>query len=556
MPVKLNTLDIAAPGFYGLNKQQSSTSLPRGWSLEANNCVIDSSGRVAARKGHLKVTTTPLAGTPDIESMHEYLDATGAVEIVSAANSKLYTGTVTLTEKTGSLTITDDNWKFQNFNGSVIGVQDSHNPIHYDGTGNFTLLHDEIPDWQAATAYALGDVVKSTSGNETIYFHCTTAGTTDGSEPTWDTTVGNTTADNSATWTTRQFPDGDECLSAFGRVWIVDSTKSVIYYSDLLIGYKFSGGSAGSIDLKSVWVYGMDEIIALSAFNGHLVIFGKKSIVVYSGPDDPDNMSLVEQVDGIGCIARDTVHDIGTDLWFLSDTGLRGFNRTIQEKSMPVGDISKNVRDYFRSFYSSEDKSLIRSGYHDVEGFYIINLPTNGITFCFDTRARLEDGSARVTTWDMVSPTAICSARDGTLYFGKEGYVSKYDGYRDNESTYIMTYKSSWNDFGDSSIIKIPKRMSYLFLGGTNYTITSTLGFDYSDSAVEEQKTLNNSSTSEWGIFEWGEGEWSGGSSYENVSFMPRKSGYVIQYGFKLTVNAAAVSLQKINLLVKTGKLA
>lgn len=63
-------------------------------------------------------------------------------------------------------------------------------------------------DWQAATVYASGDVVLRTSGvgsenTAGLYMRCTSGGTSHATtEPTWDTTVGNTTADNSVTWTT------------------------------------------------------------------------------------------------------------------------------------------------------------------------------------------------------------------------------------------------------------------------------------------------------------------------------------------------------------------
>lgn len=45
-----------------------------------------------------------------------------------------------------------------------------------------------------------GSVVKSATA-PTRHFKCTTAGTTGGSVPAWDTTIGNTTADGSAVWT-------------------------------------------------------------------------------------------------------------------------------------------------------------------------------------------------------------------------------------------------------------------------------------------------------------------------------------------------------------------
>lgn len=70
------------------------------------------------------------------------------------------------------------------------------------------------PDLRAnSTAYALGDYVKvATAGSpsgtyadyeDTIY-ECTTAGTSDSSAPTFDTTPGNTTSDGTVVWTARE----------------------------------------------------------------------------------------------------------------------------------------------------------------------------------------------------------------------------------------------------------------------------------------------------------------------------------------------------------------
>lgn len=77
-------------------------------------------------------------------------------------------------------------------------------------------------------------------------------------------------------------------------------------------------------------------------------------------------MALTDTIEGIGCIARDSVQQTGTDIIFLSDSGVRSFGRTIQEKSLPMRDISKNVRSdllaliplqtyAIKSVYSPED---------------------------------------------------------------------------------------------------------------------------------------------------------------------------------------------------------
>lgn len=56
--------------------------------------------------------------------------------------------------------------------------------------------------WVASTAFALNDtILVNTSGSIWRIFKCTTAGTTGGSAPSWNTTFGATTADNTAVWT-------------------------------------------------------------------------------------------------------------------------------------------------------------------------------------------------------------------------------------------------------------------------------------------------------------------------------------------------------------------
>ncbi len=48
---KLATTSIVAPGFMGLNTQDSSVALESGFATQAMNCVIDKFGRIGARKG-------------------------------------------------------------------------------------------------------------------------------------------------------------------------------------------------------------------------------------------------------------------------------------------------------------------------------------------------------------------------------------------------------------------------------------------------------------------------------------------------------------------------
>ena len=76
--------------------------------------------------------------------------------------------------------------------------------------------------WAATTAYALGDKVLRTTGVGTeqtagLYFVATTAGTTGGTEPTWNTTVGGTTNDGAVVWTCYAilYQDGNPAGSSY-----------------------------------------------------------------------------------------------------------------------------------------------------------------------------------------------------------------------------------------------------------------------------------------------------------------------------------------------------
>jgi len=63
----------------------------------------------------------------------------------------------------------------------------------------YTAADSFTTTWEAATEYAVGDVVRPTTGNEFLY-RCYDAGTSDSAEPSWPTTVGESVSDNTVEW--------------------------------------------------------------------------------------------------------------------------------------------------------------------------------------------------------------------------------------------------------------------------------------------------------------------------------------------------------------------
>jgi len=58
MTQALRLFSVSAPGFYGLNTQDSPLDLASGFAAIATNCVIDQYGRVGSRKGFSRVNAS------------------------------------------------------------------------------------------------------------------------------------------------------------------------------------------------------------------------------------------------------------------------------------------------------------------------------------------------------------------------------------------------------------------------------------------------------------------------------------------------------------------
>ena len=78
-----------------------------------------------------------------------------------------------------------------------------------------------VSAWAASTEFAVGDIRRAVTDQATgLWFRCTVAGTSGGSEPNWPTESGNTTEDNTVTWTA--FPSVYEELSVLNPSAIIE----------------------------------------------------------------------------------------------------------------------------------------------------------------------------------------------------------------------------------------------------------------------------------------------------------------------------------------------
>lgn len=505
---------ISAPGFLGLNQQDSPVDMPQGFALRAKNCVIDKSGRIESRKGWTKEhTANSDLSTSDITCLGELVQNDGTTTIIATGGGFLFklsgTTLVTLTYGGGGVapTISANNWKFVSLNGIGIFFQRGYDPLIYD------------PATSTTTFRRLSE-------------HATYSGSV---------------------------PTANAALSAYGRIWCADTStdKNTVTWSDIITPQVWTGGTSGSLNLLGVWPKGGDEIVALAAHNNSLIIFGKKQTLIYTGALDPANMTLADTLDSVGCIARDSVVNTGDEILFLSDSGVRSLMRTIQEKSAPIGEISKNVHDELQIHISTENLDNVKAVYSPIYGFYLLTTPALNETYCFDLRKRLEDGSCRVTDWYDITPKALLHTNSRKLYIGRPGYIGEYDGYMDGDtSQYRMEYYTTWIDFGNPLQTSILKKISMTLIGALNQVIIFKWGYDFVSAQQSQTATVTSTAVqAEWGTAEWGIDEWGSVIDVSEIDVNGGGSGKVIQFGFEGQINGTAISIQKIDIFTKNGRL-
>lgn len=516
------TLSIVAPGFYGLNTQESGSTLSPNFSLLADNVVIDRFGRLGARKGWTMQTsngTTMLAGNP-VRFMLEHVNADGSSTFLSAGNHKiiaggnsLSTGEDTMVDVTPALyTINDNDWSGATLLDHAVLVQAGHEPVVYTEAAS--------PVAQTMTDYT-------------------------------------GTAQNYGT----NYPKN--IISAYGRFWA--HTDSTVFWSTDIADANFPcfcGGTSGTLNINSVLPNNVDTITGLAVHNDFLIIFCEHNVVIYSGASNPigTSFALSDVIAGIGCIAHDSIQSTGNDLIFLSTSGLRSFGRVVQEKSLPMRDLSKNVHDELLSDINSEIISYdsldhVTSIYSADNAFYLLSFPGIKKVYVVDMRSNLQDGSSRITTWGNYEAYSFVQGLDRNLYIGKVDGIAIYGGFQDNGSSYTIRYMSHYLDLGSPTQLKMLKQIKVTVYGGNQQQFVIKLGTDYAtDYNVYPFLIAGDQLVTEYGVAEYGVGEFTIGITTDSIKSSVGGSGNIIQVGFEAAVNGNTVSVQTIDCFVKTGR--
>jgi hypothetical protein len=417
--------------------------------------------------------------------------------------------------------------------------------------------------------------------------------------------------DNDSSWTpvTTTYPiDGDIAISAYGRVWVtgVGGDYHTIHYSALLDETKWyttddpTFNDAGIIDVREYWPVDGDSIVNIHAHNGYLLIFGRNSILVYANADSGSPAGIINQegsgiflqdaIANVGLVRRDAICNIGTDVLFVDDSGVRSIGRVIQEKSNPLQEPSLNIRREIQEVIQAEvlqapSHSAIKLSYMPSESIAVLLFASLKIAYVFHLNMPSKTGGMKVTRWtDCFWNDAIelkQDQKDVVFLAGKPSKgLMKYDGYLEGglngfPEPYVMRYESMALALGQSPMqTTIPKSINYVCVGDFVPGQANAL-WGFADRFVgnREFQIDVDGDGSKYAVNEFGssaqdqDGNVLGGptdlasyysmgsSYYRGYKINTTGSGELFRVGFEVKVQGGRYALQEIDINSAIGRL-
>ena len=102
------------------------------------------------------------------------------------------------------------------------------------------------------------------------------------------------------------------------------------------------------------------EIVAIKKFRNVLYIFGKNQIKRLVGNNDSD-FRLETVTSNLGCLATDSVIELGGDLLFLAPDGIRPIGGTNKIGDVNLETVSKNIQQTVKNLIADEDLDTLSS---------------------------------------------------------------------------------------------------------------------------------------------------------------------------------------------------
>jgi hypothetical protein len=563
MAQQQQNISISAPGFQGLNTEDSPLQQDPGFALVADNCVIDKFGRVGAREAFSQYTTT------------DAISYTADPGMITETKQVVQLGGGVINDVRYDLGIVSH----LQYNAAGVLLREDYYIVTFDQDAMGSLAYPTLAFPNTLTRAKIipfnNNIYIFSRKNIALKFDGTTitnlfTGTVDVDyiPPRDDTGI---IAANI---------DGDVVCNAYGRLWVsgVNEDYNNIYYSDLLIAEQWYDGratpadtfnSAGIIDVSQYWPNGGDRIVAIEAHNNFLVIFGRQSILLYSSansfadPADVGGIVLQDTISNMGAVGRDAVVSIGAELLYVDDSGVRALGRTIQEKSVPLGDLTSNVKRDISDLIRDEPNDAISLFYMPNKNLVVCNFANTEQAYAIEMRQPSATGGNKITRW------TNCTFNRGmyveyedatyTLLAGKDsGGALQYDNYLEwTGNAYTMAYASNAFTFGDAVRQKFVKQVDFTLVSTfinaaavVKWGYGGLLEYSANKTIIAQRPALYDVS-----FFNQGEEYGEGLTTLKRYRTNTKGSGALVRVALETEIAGNSLSIQEINIQTLMGRI-
>lgn len=233
------------------------------------------------------------------------------------------------------------------------------------------------------------------------------------------------------------------------------------------------------------------NVVQFKPFRDNLFIFGINSIKKLQ-PDLTAGFVLDQVTTNVGCIARDSVLEIGGDLMFLSPDGFRPVAGTSRIGDVELETVSKTIQvslvDMIRNYDMDTINGVVIRSKSQVR-YFVGDDGINTIT-SYGIIGGLQNQQDRIG-WEFGELQGIRASCTASDYVNREEYVlhGDYDGkvYRQEVGTsfngedILAVYATPYLDFGDTEIRKTIRKVNTFIRAEGPVELNLSLAYDWGD---------------------------------------------------------------------------
>jgi len=304
----------------------------------------------------------------------------------------------------------------------------------------------------------------------------------------------------------------------------------------------FSGGNSGTL------VVG-DTITGLVRFRDQLIIFCENSIHRLTGSNTLD-FQLLPITENIGCIAPNSIVEVGGDILFVGPDGVRTLAATERNDDFELGSISRNIQSTANSMVPTAGVNNVVATAVRKKNQYRVFYPTTGQA---ETQAlgilggiRSQSEGGLVWEWSTlkgIKPHTVDSSfineDEYVIHGGFDGFVYRQEnGVNFNNTAITSIFRTADITFGDPGIRKTLHRVKIFYKVEGTTTINLGLEYDHNAFGIIQPANITITKTSSNSVY--------GTGTYGNATYGTEDNSVLtkntVGSGFEVALNFSVAS--------------